>query len=241
MTTYKILALIPITAITLTIAFGPVFAQDTVTPTPTPTVTRGQARDSAREANLTKAKSMATTIFTNHFLAKLNTLRARVTANANLGDDAKQALLAKIDAEILWFTQQKDSIPNSTTLLQVRTIVREARTRFITIGKELRRLHIARGFVTSLDRVISNLEKNIVTKLDAKLAELSGKGVDVTAEIAISVTVKTEIAAAKTEVTEIRNSTTFELAKKNYDEAKAHIKNARKELKEVLQSLKSKV
>lgn len=228
-----------------------VYAQDTtVTPsvsaTPSPTRVRPQNQaqervEAAKAAVLEKAKTIALDIFDKHFLNKLNELRAKVSANNVIGEDAKQAMLAKIDQELTWFTDKKNSVSSAATIQEVRTIVKDARVRFLQLGKELRRLHIAKGFVTSLEKVITNIEKNILPKVEVKLNELSTKGIDVTAENALLAKAKSELAAAKTEVTEIRNSTTFEIAKKNFDEAKEHIKNARVVIRQILENLKLKI
>lgn len=255
----KILTALTVLSLSLytTMVVTPVYAEDgTATPTPTTTVTttpkptatttpRAQTRQEAlaklKEANLKRAKELAIKIFRNHFLPKLNAVRVRVTTNTALGSDAKAILLAKIDEELSWFTEQLGKINDATTLEQVRTYTKEARVRFTQTGKDVRKLYIAHGFITSLERVVKNIETNIIPKIENKLTTLAGKGVDVMTETALLAKAKTELAAVKVEVTEIRNSTTYEMAKKNYDEARAHVKLVRQHLKDLLASLKTKV
>lgn len=209
----------------------------TSTQTPRPTKVAGNLR----EATLVRAKTLAKSIYNNHFLTKLNALRAKISSNERLGAEAKAVLLSKIDEEIMWFTEKRESIESLTTPMQVRESVKVARMRFLQLGKELRRLHIARGFVVSLERIANNLEKNTLPKIEAKLQDLSSKSVDVTAEQALLVSAKAELELVKKEITEIKNSTTYEAAKKNFDEAKAHLKKVRQSLKDILTSLKAKL
>jgi len=194
-----------------------------------------------RAARLEAARSVAAKIFDNHFLNRLNALRAKVSANDRLGTEAKQALLRKIDAEITWFTSKKNELATATTIAELRTIVKDARARFQNIAKEVRLLYIARGFVVSLEKVITNLENNIIAKIERKLTELSNNGVDVSVERALVAKAKAEVVEAKSELVLTTNSVTFEEAKKHFEAAKGHVKSARQDLKEALRSLKNKV
>jgi hypothetical protein len=212
---------------------APVFAQNT----PSPSVTgRG-----VQATLLVRAREFAANMFDNQFLNRLNALRARVSANTKLSAEQKQVLLAKIDGEIIWFTNKKGELATATTVAQIRTIIRDARNRFLQLAQSLRHLYLARGYVTSLERVIENIEKNIIPKVEAKLTELQGKGVNVTTELGYLMNAKTALANAKNEITQVKNSTTFENAKKHFDLAKAQIKTARQELKTILDSLKGRV
>jgi len=209
-----------------------VFAQTT----PTPTVSLGQ-----KPALLNRAKDLAEKIFDTLFLNKLNALRARVSANTKLSVEQKQVLLARIDTEITWFTAKKGELTNANSVSQIRQIIREARTHFQEIARDLRHLYLARGYIVSLEKVIENIENNIIPKVEAKLSDLKSKGVDVTSELGDLMKAKTALANAKIEITQVKNSTTFENAKKHFDAAKEYIKTARQELKKILVSLKDKV
>lgn len=222
----------------------PVHAQTTPTPTVSPTVkptNRAQTVAELRQAALKRAKTVASKIFQNHFLTKLNALRIRIANNTKLGADARQVLLEKVDAELSWFSDQAGKVNDATTIEQVRTTTREARIRFAQLGKDVRKLYYSSAYVVSLEKVIKRLEESTLPKISAKLVELNSNGIDVTVEQSLLDKAKAELAAAKNEITEIRNSTTFEIAKKNYDEARAHLKTAKESLKQLLESLKAKL
>jgi hypothetical protein len=234
-------------------AFGTVLA--IVEPSDTPTVTATAAPTPAptratvatktvgqiRAAALAKAKEVATNIFNNQFLKRFNTVRTNVSNNTKLGADAKTAMLTKLDNEIAWFTTQRDSLNSATTIEQVKTTTKNARTRFHEAAKEVRRLHIAGGYVVSLEKVITNTETNIFPKVQNFLEQLTAKGIDVASEQALFDQAKEKIALSKAELPTIRNSTTYEDAKSHFDKAKAYMKEARELLKQLTQSLKAKV
>lgn len=211
----------------------PVIAQTS----PAPSV----SGNGTRATLLVRAREFAEKIFDNQFLNRLNALRARISSNTKLSSEQKQALLAKVDAEITWFTNKKGELANATTVAQIRAIIRDARNRFLQLSQSLRHLYLARGYVTSLERVIENIEKNIIPKIEAKLTELSGKGVNVNAELGYLMNAKTTMANAKTEIAQVKNSTTFESAKKHFNLAKEYIKTARQELKKVLEGIRLKI
>ena len=195
----------------------------------------------AKAQLLDKAQKNATKIYNNQFLHKLNELRVKVNANNNVDSASKAVLLSKVDAEITWFTGELSAVNTATTIEQVRLNVKNARTRFLADAKEIRRLYIAHGFVVALEKVINNLQKNIFPKIDEKLTELSEKGIDVTAERNLYSKLIVEGDAAKAGVTLIKSSTTFEDAKKNYIATRAHIKNIRQYLQQIITSLKAKL
>lgn len=219
-----------------------VSAVATATSTPTPTATaRVRTAVQQQAAALEKAKSVALNIFNNHFLNGLAKVKTNVTNNAKLGQDTKTALISKIDTEIVWFTQKRDSVNGATTVAQVRAIVAEARVRYQTAAKDIRRLHISAGLVNSLEKVVTNLESNLLPKVQNFLDQLTAKGVDVQSEQALFNDAKTKVAAAKSEITLIRNSVTFEDAKSHFDLAKGYVKQTRELLKSLATSLKAKL
>ncbi|MCC7303810.1 hypothetical protein IT418_00100 [bacterium] len=228
--------------LTMTLSMGTAFAQTTVTPTPTPTRIRTEVvGDKIKQAALRSSKAIASRIFQDHFLKKLNALRIRVANNPKLGEDAKKVLLGKIDGELLWFTEQKEKVEAATTVAQVREYTKVARLRFLEVGKDVRKLYFTHWFVVSLERVVKRIEESILPKIETKLNELANKGIDVTAERVLFDKAKLEVSAAKQEINEIRNSTTYDMARKNYNEARLHIKAMRETLKELLTGLKDKV
>lgn len=233
----KKITIIAITGVLLALGalFGTgasVYAQDLPTPS---------ASGNALRANLqTRAREAAGKIFDRQFLERLNALRVRISSNTKLSTEQKQVLLAKVDSEITWFTNKKGELATATTVAQIRAIVRDARNRFLQVARDLRHLYIARGYVVSLERVITNIEKNIIPKIEAKLTELVANGVDVKAELGYLLNAKTALASAKSEINEVKDSTTFDSAKKHFDLAKGYVKTARQELKKALEGIKLK-
>lgn len=210
----------------------------TVTPTPTKREGIGAA---VKAAGLAKAKDIGNKIFTDNFLSRLSKLRVKIVENKNIGSEARTVLLQKVDSEIAWFTSQKNLIDSATTVDQIKSIVRSARTRMEQVSKEIRKLYVSHWFVVRLETVITRLEKDTLPRIEKKLGELEAKNIDVTAEKAFLATAKSDVAAAKVKITDIRNSTSYDAAKQNFETAKTHLNNARKALKSLVESLKAKV
>ncbi len=199
---------------------------------------RLDTRIEVRQDSLVNARKLATAIFNDRFIKTLSDIRARVAANTTLGVDAKASLLTKLDAEISWFTEQRDSIQAAASVTAVKSITADARARFLVDAKDIRRLYIDKGYVVALQKVIDNLNKNVVTKLDAKIAKLSDAGVNVSAQTALMVTAKSDIATAQANVTAVHNSTTVTEARTSFQAARAAVRQAKQVLKQILTSLK---
>lgn len=199
---------------------------------------RVNSRIEVRQNNVVNARKVATEIFNNRFIKVLSDIRARVSSSTTLSAEAKAELLGRLDAEINWFTQERGNIQAATTVSAVKSITANARTRFLVDAKELRKLYVNKGYVVSLQRVIDNLNKNVVTKLETKLNKLSDAGVNVSSQTALLVTAKSDIATAQANVNVVQSSSTLVEARKSFKAARAALQHAKQTLKQALTSLR---
>lgn len=196
---------------------------------------------SLSEQVLSRVKTASIGIFNNHFLKGMNEAKNRIQNNNKIEPTAKDAVLAEINKEITWFTQQRDSIEKLNTVDEVRGVVRTARTRYENDRRDMLRLMVAKGYVTSLESVIKVLDINVVPRLQDVVTKLKAAGVDASAEQTALDNAKTYIAMAQAKVLDIKNSTSLEQAKTAFNEAHDYLKQARDYLETVRSTLKSKL
>jgi len=232
-----ILAISPVSAVVMPTA-TPTVPAPTKVPRRIPRPTKDMT--ALKEKALNRARTATNKIF-DRLLARLTDLKTRIQSNTRLGDEAKAEIIGEIDAETTWLTAQKAKVDAAKTVSEVRNLTKEARTHYNESVQKVRRLHIASGYVTSLENIVNRIDENIIPKTEEKLNRLADKGVDVTQARQYLADIQVEVDAAKALIPQIRNATTFEEARTLFAQARTHLGISRTLFKDMVTSLREEI